>query len=281
MNNNYTVTRFNDYTIKTMNQTFHLPRFLSLLRLEFTEQGRRNLLTLALLVVALLVMMLPITFFDSFKPIFTMPPTLALLMVVLFGGSLFTIQLFGKYGPPEMAIPALMVPASSLEKFLSALLVQVLFAVLLMAVYLYLQDWTIEYANSKMPEGGDEYQQYKKIPAGPLRYLIALYVVIQGLTFCGSLYFSKSAYIKTLVVFAVVAVTLTVVNLGLANLFTHNPTSLVSFPLAGWWQFSDEKFGFHNITVAESIQNLILAVPVVTLVGLWVTTYVRLKEKEV
>lgn len=258
-----------------MNQTFNFHRFLLVMQLEFAERGRNNLLIAGILVVALFAMMLPITMIDGFRPIFTMPPVLVLFLVVLFGGSLYTTQLFTKYGPTETSIPALMVPASQLEKFLSALVLHVVFAAVLMGLYLYLHDWTFDYANSKIPEGS---QKYGKLPKGILEYFIGLYVITQGLTFLGSLYFAKSAYLKTLIIFSVVSAILAALNLILANHFTDYPVSLVSFPLSGW-QISGRQYQI--IKLSQSLLSFVYTVPVITILGLWVASYFRLKEKEI
>ena len=258
-----------------MNQTFNLHRFLLVMRLEFTERGRNNLIIAALLVVALLAMMLPVTMINGFRPFLTILPVLALFLVVLFGGSLYTTQLFTKYGPTNTGIPALMVPASQLEKFLAALVLHVVFATFLMGMYLLLQDWTTDYANSKIPEGS---QKYGKLPQGVIEYFIGLYIITQGLTFLGSLYFAKSAYLKTLIVFTAVSAVLAALNLLIANHFTGYPLSLVSFPLSGWQIAGRE---YLNLKISESIMPFVYAVPVVTILCLFVITYFRLKEKEI
>lgn len=261
-----------------MNQTFSLFRFLLLLRLEFAERGRNNLIIAAILIVALLAMMLPVTVADGFIPVLTMLPALALFMVVMFGGSLYTTQLFTKYGPPETAIPSLMVPASTFEKFLSALLLHVLFAVLLMGLYLYLQNWTIDYANSKIPEGS---QKYGKLPADAIQYFVGLYAATQGLTFLGSLYFPKSAYIKSLITFTVLFAAITILNLVLANQFTNYPSSLTSFPFSSW-RVANYKVGqYFTVEPSVATLNFIYMIPVITLLACWAITYVRLKEKEI
>lgn len=231
----------------------------------------------AIIIVALLTMMLPITMFDGFIPILTVPPFMALILVVLFGGSLYTTQLFTKYGPPSTGTSALTVPASTFEKFLSALILHILFASLLMGLYLYLQIWTVDYANSKIPEGS---QKYGRFPQDVIAYFVGLYMITQGLTFLGSLYFPNSAYAKTLITFAVVFILIAILHLILANQFANYPSSLRSFPLTGW-TIANYKTGQYSVEPTTTTQNFIYTIPVITLLACYVITYFRLKEKEI
>lgn len=266
-----------------MNQTFSFPRFLLLVKAEYAEKGRIQVLTAGLLLVALLVMMLPIMFVDDSKWSMSEFHGVALLMVVLFGGSLYTGLAFSQYGPRDKGMAALMVPASRLEKFLTPLVLNLLFIVPFMVLFLVLEDWTIDYANAKLSTTSP-WETYRKLPESMLFYLTSLYMIIQGVVFLGSLYFTKSSYVKTATTFFIIFLAFVAANLGIVHFLVGdaNPSSIVAFPFWGWEVlYYLPSYHSYQVSYFKDIQNLMYLLPILITISLWYITYVRLKEKEI
>jgi len=264
-----------------MNQTFSVSRFLLLVKVEFAEKSHTQVLTAGLLLAFLLLFMLPIIFFDGFRTNLSELHPLALIMVVLFGGSIYTDLAFSQYGPREKSMVALMVPASRLEKFLAPLVLNLIVIVPLIVLFLCLHDWTVDYANAKIPATD---QQYRKLPLPLLQVITLFYIVIQGVVFFGSLYFTKSSYIKTVMASILVILVLVVANWAIVNslLADANPSSISALPFSDWnVQFETPKYKVFRVKYFDAIQSFMYLLPALITVSLWYITYVRLKEKEI
>lgn len=264
-----------------MNQTFSFPRFLLLVKAEYAEKGLTQLLRAGLLLAFLLMLMLPIVFSDVSKGSTTEFHALALLMVVLFGGSLYTSMAFSQYGPREKGMAALMVPASRLEKFLTPLVLNLLVIVPLMVLFLWLHHWTVDYANAKISATD---QQYRKIPQAILQAISLFYIVIQGVFFLGSLYFTKSQYVKTVLGFILVIIALVVANRMIVNslLSDASPWSVSAVPFFGWdLVYKTPMYKSFHVSYSDGTENVVYPLLILLVLGLWYITYVRLKEKEI
>ncbi len=202
-------------------------------------------------------------------------------MVVLFGGSLYTNMAFSQYGPREKGMAALMVPASRLEKLLTPLVLNLLFLVPFMVLFLWLHGWTIDYANAKLPSTD---RLYKKIPMEVLEALAVFYILIQGVFFLGSLYFTKSSYVKTVTTFILVILALIVANRAIVYflLADTSPSGFSATPFFSWAVvYKMPTYNSFQVEYPETVQNLMYLLPILITISLWYITYVRLKEKEI
>lgn len=261
-----------------MNQTFDLHRFGLMLKLDLAEKGKNNLGTAALLVGILLLLMLPIITSVNYSGIYEALHYIALFMILLLGSSLYTSSAFSSYASPSTGIAGLMTPASILEKFLSALLLNLLFIIPFLLLFVKLHFFTYEYANSKLPLTS---YKYKPIPDEVILYMCYCYALIQGSIFLGSIYFTKASYIKSAAI--------TIAMFLLAEIIQMIPTTsitghfkAVTFPLTGWklWYFGKDS-KFYLINYPESFQVIVYIFPVLLLISLWFIAYLRLKEKEI
>jgi hypothetical protein len=279
-----------------MNQIFNFQRFLLLMKVEWAEKGRVQILTAGLLLVFLLMLMLSIVFFDEYKPFVTDLQTTALLMVVLFGGSLYTNLAFSQYGPRDKGMAALMVPASHLEKFLTPLVLNLVFIVPLMGLYLWLQNWTTDFANAKVLENWntakgntgilitDISEKYRKMPLSVIQFFTLFYILIQGVIFLGSLYFTKSSYVKTVTAFILVILALVVANRVIVHFFLSDtsPWSLSAVPFFSWdIVYKTPMYKSFHVSYFDGTENVVYPLLMVIVLSLWYITYVRLKEKEI
>ncbi|WP_221390786.1 hypothetical protein [Dyadobacter sp. NIV53] len=261
-----------------MNQTFDFHRFGLLLKLDFSEKSKNYFLTTGLFVATMLLFMLPITWSKDVSELLYLFHPLALFMIIMFGGSLLTTSVFSQYASSDTGIAALMVPASRLEKYLSALLLNLLFIVPLALLFLQIHICTIDLANSKL-YGGIE--KYKYIPKELLQYFFSLHVIIQGAVFLGSIYFTKLSYIKTASAVFVTAILVGGINFLFANFVTSFPSKAVAFPFSAWkiWYYESNKS--YYLDYPEPVQSLVYLFPAFFLLGTWYIAYVRLKEKEI
>jgi len=261
-----------------MNQTFDFHRFVLLLKLDFSEKGKNYFLTSSLLIGLMFLLMLPITWSKDPSEIIYLFHALALFMVIMFGGSLLTNSVFSQYASSDTGIAALMVPASGLEKYLSALFLNLVFTVPLVLLFLQVHVRTVDYANNILYGG---VPRYRYIPKELLQYFLSMHVIIQGAAFLGSIYFTKLSYIKTASVLFVTALFAGGLNLLYANYVTSFPSKVVTFPFSAWkiWYYESGKS--YYLDYPETVQFLVYLFPPVFLLGVWFIAYVRLKEKEI
>ncbi len=261
-----------------MNQTFNFQRFMLMLRLEIAEKGRTQLLMAALLVGVMLLMMLPIMFSEEFSdPLFTLH-IIALFMVVLFGGSLYTNQVFGQYDSTNSAIAALMVPASRLEKFLSTLLLNLAFIIPFFLLFIGLHIWTTNFANSHLLPGEGK---YKPLRESALWVTFGLATLIQGASFLGAIYFTKAAYIKTTAAFFIVIILGSTANYFVAKSMIPLATDLTATPFLQLRVHFIENNQYYNVDPPQVLQYFVNTLPILVLLALWYIAYLRMVEKEV
>ncbi|MCF0057101.1 hypothetical protein [Dyadobacter sp. CY356] len=262
-----------------MNQTFDLHRFGLMLKLDLAEKGKNNLGTAALLVGVLLFLMLPVTFSNTYKGVFEGLHYIALFLILFLGSSLYTSSVFTSYASPSTGIAALMIPASTIEKFLSALLLNLLFIIPLLLLFLELHYSTLNYANSKLPSGS---YQYHPLSNDLIQYICYSYMLIQGSIFLGSIYFTKASYIKSAACVIGTYVVVAILQITLANIMTGNFDKLVTFPFTGWqlWNFGKD-FKYFQISYPDTFQPYLYIFPAFVLLSLWFISYLRLKEKEI
>ncbi len=270
-----------------MNQTFDIHRFTLMLRFDAAEKGRNYLMMGGVLIFCLLAMMLPITMTNEYSEFRRILHFLALFMIVLFGASLYTSSALSQYSSPDTGIASLMIPASRLEKFLSSLVLNLLFVLPFLFLYWQLHYRTVDYANTLLPPGMNPYQY---IPKDFADYTIYAYILIHAVIFCGSIYFRKFAYIKTAVVSIIFMAILGYLNYALSTQFASRPTMLTAYPLTGWkiWFNAEEGMarpkyiaGFYHITLSDPMLYAAQAFTVVVAIMIWIAAYYRMKEREI
>lgn len=270
-----------------MNHTFNVHRFALMVRFDTAEKGRNYAMMAAVLIFCLLAMMVPVALSDEYSNFLEILHYFALMMILLFGGSLYTSSAFSQFSSLNTGISALMIPASKLEKFLSSLLLNFAFTIPFLIFFWQLHYSTIDIANGKLPAVGSK---YRYIPHDFLQYFTYSYIVIQATVFLGSIYFKKSAYIKTAALFIGFVFLVGILNYAVAARLSANPSRLNSFPFAGWklWYYYEEgvsraKYiaGFYHITYSDGMSLALQAFVVFFAIMLWTCAYFQLKEREI
>jgi hypothetical protein len=270
-----------------MNQTFNLHRFVLMMKLELAEKGKNYLLMAALLVVLVLIMLTPIAMYTEPSGFREALHYMALFMIMLFGSSLYTGSALTQYTTISTGMAALMVPASRVEKFLSSLVVNLLFIVPFLIFFVQLHYFTIDIANEKSLSSA---HKYSYINIDNLRYFTYFYFAMHSFVFLGSIHFAKSAYIKTAIIIVVICLSGFFLHIYLANTFTSYPTKINTLPLAGWqvWTYDiqgtrvmHQNTRFYHVMFPDKIYMLVQLFPVFLTLAFWYAAFLKLKEKQI
>jgi hypothetical protein len=269
-----------------MNQTFDIHRFALVMKLDLVERGKNYLSIAMLLTILLLSMMLPIVTSSQPSGFFEALHYIAMFTVMLFASSFYTVNSMTHYAALPTSVNSLMLPASQLEKFLSALFFNFLFIIPFLALYFKLHYMTVDIANAKLPASG---YQYPYIPLGLCIYLTFAYLLLHSVCFLGSIYFSKGSYVKTAAFIVGAVILVFMVHIGMARHFTYYPSKLNTLPLASWriWYFEQSNFlsfrgmAYYDIKLTETANLMVQFFTAIFIISFWFTAYLRLKEKQV
>lgn len=269
-----------DIAMKT-DQFFRFSRFSRMCRLELVNEGKSYLLKTLLITLLLslplfqkLVGFLQYTYNSSMSSI-------ALIM----GCSILMYDVLLKYNARFQDVSSLMVPASSFEKVLTTLLVNLFFILLNGIVYCIFFEISIFIGNSR---------KWSDIEIFDLIVFLSFVFIVQAFFLLGSLFFKKYSYMKTWVSLFIVLFILTYLEREIVQYFTNYPQIFSSSLLSGSWmiQYSaiNPDLGVYFwgdkriLRVGYSVMELNwlhgITAAVVTF-GLWLATYFRLTEKEV
>ena len=191
---------------------------------------------------------------------------------------------FSQLGQKPKLIVELMIPASTLEKFLLGLFFSVFLAILSYVLVFYLIDFAFVYklrtifhsettSLIHMQGVGDVEKKiinpvyfFEKILPKLFKPLYILPILISSLFFLGSVYFTKSQYVKTMI-----------------SLMVFCGLWLTSIINTGQFLFNDKvRNGSYNWDANEN--NLEWGITIFLLllsVFFWIITFIRLREKEV
>ena len=256
-----------------MNQVFSFHRYWLLLKLDFAENGRSNVLIFTVIFALMMIMMSPVIDYRKlgFDPIVF--HVLAYFMIT-FGTSLFTSLAFDKYASSNTGINAILIPASQTEKYLATLAANLIFSTVLIALFVGMHIWFVEILDKEMPGIID-----KEFHPSFIQFLVYIFFLIQSVCFLGSIYFKKAAYIKTASVFFFVLIAYSLMNRMYVRNFTNADPSVSAVPF-GQWNVIGRNTMF-QIEYSESTFLLIKILLVFFVIALWYIAFVRLKEKEI
>ena len=262
-----------------MNQTFNFQRFTLLLRLHLSEYIRTYLMGVCILFSIWIIMLAPstakITHFSE-----SLYRTHGVLFGFIFCGASawFASESFRVVNTPMRGIPFLTLPASQLEKYLVAFLMILLFVLVFVAVFYTVEGVCFSIINARLPQIEPRYHLLDL--SGPFAPIELRYCALFGapLFFLGSIYFPKVAFIKTsivafLLLFATMFLDEFVVNQVFPGRDFYASTAFteVHFKQNNIW-YEIELMGVPKLIIRGSLLLMTLA--------LWVTAYVRFKEKE-
>ena len=261
---------------------FDFNRFWLLVRRQAVENYKFYLLAIGLM-AGLLAMYYSLTFRalgreDDYQQ-------LSFFLSLCLSGSVFMNMLTKELHQKTTAVWYLMIPASPLEKLLSALLYgMVLFALVHLAVFCAVDAFFVSLYNTRFPDKPaahllDLFSHAKKTSPYQFYYF---FVAIQSVMLLGTVRFERYAYVKTTVSFLVLVILVLFVNQQIANVLV--PANSETFPFYELAVVSGEGFDmeYTRVSLPDPWRNVVLFVFRFLLAPfLCLTAYFQLKEKEV
>lgn len=257
-----------------MNQLFDFGRFGRLLRKYTAEHLPSYLLSTAVLAGGVLVVLGALTYLTR-RPLEREMQIVLFLFGLLAAGALFTASVFAALGTPRGAAPALLLPASHLEKYLVAWLWSLpVFLVVYTGVFTLVNLLLLQLSSQGRP-----YEVYD-FARGAREWLTPLlsYALLHSVALFGAIYFRRMHAIKTAFLVFGLLIGLLLTNRQLLKLLLPG-----SSPIAP----------FGDVWVGEGRQRVLLALPEgqwhlalallpLALAGLlWLAAYNRLAEKQI
>jgi hypothetical protein len=271
-----------------MNNTFDINRFGLLLRRQWLEFGKIDLITLGVafgvIAGSYLFSLWPVFAYDRNPPgdlSFREP------LFIIFGGLFITVvasNYFAHLGQKSRTIIDLLVPSSTFEKIVAAILFSVVIVTLSFLVIFYLTDLafvaklrslgelkTVVYSGdvSKIENRVGEFHYFFSSWEG-FRFapVYAVPALTSSIFLLGSVYFNKFHYVKTTISLMLFS--------GLSGYIIGKSND---FLMRNRVSINDKKLIIGR--GAENMEYVLLSIFVLLTMILWVITYVRLKEKEV
>lgn len=276
-----------------MNQTFSFQRFSLLVGKNWAENNKRYLLSILAYISLLSVWFIFVILTDNSDPLAKNLQEVTFFFSLFLVGPFFASQFFSDLGSKTKGTNYLMAPASILEKLLCGLLYAIVLFFIVFTLAFYLVDLFVVFmANAFHPsynrvatQNGIEIKAHlinvfnvRDLPQNNnlSYYFLVIFLTLQSVALLGSVYFSKYSYIKTVISLTVIIIMtylmlfklqtslLPIGNFSITEykIYDNDQVKIISLPL--WAQHAIEylaSYGFAFI--------------------FWVTTYFRLKEKEV
>ncbi|WP_285009286.1 hypothetical protein [Pedobacter faecalis] len=256
-----------------MNNTFDIKRFGLLLRRQWLEFGRIYLMALGVAFGAITIFYL-----YSFWPSIIRPdfPHVGVHfrepLFLIFGFLFITViasSYFAHYGQKAKTVIDLLIPASTFEKFLAAVLFTAVLTVLSFIGIFWLIDFGF-ITNYRANYGtARELHLFFALHVPdlftPLYFVPAL---ATSIFLCGSIYFHKFHYIKTALSVMIFTGLGTYIVANAGEALTRNRHQLPTSP-------------FMKVDGKDLAEISITLILILLTLAIWSITYVRLKEKEV
>jgi len=277
-----------------MNQTFSFQRWISLVGKHWAENRKRYLLSIAAYMGLLFVWFVFVMMTDKLDPLAKGLQEISFYFSFIIIGPFYASQFFKELSSKSKGTNFLMVPASTFEKLIcSVFYVIIFFPIILTAAFYLIDALAVFIANASHPSyngqadhGGNPmvgkianvFNPGSQNERRMLFYGTLLFLAIQSAALLGSVYFGQYSYIKT-------AISLTLLFLFFALVVNYLINSFMprGFFRENMTQFIIMEEGENKMIqlphwIGKTIQILIFyAFPPI----FWISTYFRLKEKEI
>ena len=260
-----------------MSNLFSLRRFGRLFTKFTAEHGRTYLLGAGALAGTLLLVMGVLAYLMGSPPGIGQQ-VVFFAMFLLGAGFLFTSSVFADFGEKSRAMAALTLPAAQLEKYLVAWLYSGPLFVLAFVGVFFAVDSLIMVVGGRSGPAGTGVLLNLFSPEAGLGTLLLLFVVVHGVALWGSIFFGKTAFIKTGVAFFVGLLVVVLLNYqALKALLGPGLQNTMPFMGAG---LEEEKV-YYTLSLPDAQQRLVGLVLLALAGLLWLAAYARLREKQV
>jgi hypothetical protein len=277
-----------------MNSYFDLNRWLLYISKQWNENKRRYLLSLGALAGLLVLWFSFIMLVNKWHPLHDRMQLVSYYVGLYLTGCLYASLIFSDLSDGPKGISYLLLPASLLEKLLTALLFGVILYLLCYTAVFYIVDFTmVKVSNALISSMAAQEHQGPFPPqevanvfvakdfAGGDEFIFFLlgYFAILSIFLLGSVYFVKYNYIKTLIWGLIVFLVLVFFQHKIIESFM--PPGNFFKPFTVYRVYDGDK-GELGVRVPEWISSILMILLKYCLPpALWVVTYFRLKEKEV
>jgi len=187
--------------------------------------------------------------------------------VFFIGGLIITSTIFNELHYPDKSLHYLTLPASALEKLISALVISILayvvvgvFALLLVNVIVWILSLIIF---------GVGITVFNPFSSEIINYVIFYYIFMHSFFFLGAVYFRKNNFIKTALALFLIIITLVIF------------TSIFSYFIIGVGSYTTDNRMFFIKIEDSGFIRFYEVFRVVLIPFLWIVAYFRLKEREV
>jgi hypothetical protein len=229
---------------------------------------------------------------DQSNPLVVNMQVITYYVGLFLTGCLFASMQFNDLGDGPKGISYLLLPASLLEKLLSALFFGVVLYFICYTAVFYVIDFIMvklsnSYLATKFEQANMKGFQPAEIanifvsqdtPVNLFFYLLIIYFTVQSIFLLGSVYFSKYSYIKTLIWGLIVFLVLVFWEHKIVESFMPHGSFFEPFTVFRVRESGKDLM----IRLPEWLSSIIIFLLLYTVVPLlWVITYFRLKEKEV
>jgi hypothetical protein len=265
-----------------MNDTFEIKRFGLLFKKTILERPLQLLGLTGLVLVATLVIYAVLLHLTSF---FNLTQNLSFIWGFAGGGCLVASVVFNYFNTNASGSAYLTLPASAFEKWLCGILIAgVLFTGIFLIFFRVMDACFVTAYHNGLDKNSPHYKQlYSAVQVATFdhniaRQAIMVYANFVGAIMLGSLYFNRVSLIKTALVYCGMLAIVFFLNLFLANIFFKNVD--FAFPFHGLFI----KVGNDNaaLELPAFYSNIVeLAVQIIIPAILWLTIYIRLREKEI
>lgn len=259
-----------------MNNTFNLNRFWLYFKKHTIEHTKIYLMSIAVLMGILF-------FFFGFTAIndngrITVDGQMMLFMFcLLLGGSIFSSLMFAELGDKKKAMLPLTLPVSHFEKYLVAWLYSYVIFSLVCISSFYLVDYVM--LSISKPSGNHNKMLDLLGPITPWYIPFIGYTLFHAFTFWGAIHFKKLHFIKTTFLFFLCLIVLEAINHVMVSLIGNGN-------IKSWFLFMSARAmeGNHPgnfINPSDTVQYMGFYILATVIVLLWVSTFFKLKEKQV
>jgi len=259
-----------------MNNYFDLTRFVNLFKKHLSENLKLYLMSLIVLGGILILFFCYLSYMTPVNLAFPNVQFVIYFPTFLLSGCIFSSIGFSGLGDKKNAIAALLLPSSKIEKFLVPwIYVFILFPIFFTALFYALDALFLFSLNPKDDKRIEFYNVFS--PEGNRHLVFIVYLLLASVAFLGAILFEKIHFIKIAAIFFVFAFCFLWLN-------TFFLSYLTTWGIGPSMPFSGLRFDYENNNVALNVDNDIayMVGTVCTIAPLlWLSTYLKLKEKEV
>lgn len=260
-----------------MNNIFSFNRFTLLFKKHSIEHAKTYLLSIAVL-AGLMSLVLGFTVYSSHGLLPIEIQNISFYYFILGAGSIFTSLTFTDLGDKKRAPSALTLPASHFEKYLVSWLYSfVIFQLVLIGLFYLINSIIISIS---IPPGTEKNTLINIFdPAQKVYFAFIIYALFHAFTIWGAIFFEKLHFIKTAFVFFLCLTIILMVNGPLLHTLISKDV-MGNLPFLGGLNIKENEHYWH-FEPGQNIQNWGKVSLTLVVAFLWVSSYFRLKEKEI